>query len=95
MRTSTGILVLAAAPWLFLAEPTVSDMFAPSHDCYAPSRPYEPDEWEWRNFLSEAEQFRQCIEEFVEEQDDAIRRHRDAAEEAISEWESFEATELS
>lgn len=75
--------------------PVQTDMFEPSHSCYAPSKPYEfEDEWQLNRFKDEVEEFRSCIEDFVEEQNDAVRKHQDAAEEAIDDWNRFVDYEL-
>lgn len=44
--------------------------------------------------MSEVESFKQCIEDFVEEQNDASRKHQSAAEEAIDEWNNYVNHEL-
>jgi hypothetical protein len=78
-----------------LAIPGQADMFSPSHSC---SRPYKPFEFTSRSkqelFLLEVESYKQCITDFVEEQEGAIRAHRQAAEEAIEERDSFVNLEL-
>lgn len=72
-----------------------ADMFTPSHSCTKPYKPYQfRDEWELRNFRDEVEDYKNCINDFVEEQNDAIRRHEDAAQEAIDEWNSFVRYEM-
>lgn len=72
-----------------------ADLFAPSHSCYEPWKPYEfSSRWEAENFRSEVEEYRQCIADFVEEQKEAIERHQEAAEEAIDEWDRFVTYEL-
>jgi hypothetical protein len=40
------------------------------------------------------EQYKSCIEDFVEEQERESRKHQVAAEEAIDEWNSFVQYEL-
>jgi hypothetical protein len=72
-----------------------ADMFFPSHSCSKPYKPYQfNNEWELENFKNEVEQYKQCITEFVEEQDEAIRKHKNAAEEAIDEWNNYVNYEL-
>ena len=71
-----------------------ADSFTPSHSCSKPSRPWSDDTWAWRRFRDEVERYRRCIEEFVEEQNAAMGRHRSAAQDAIEEWNSFVRWEL-
>jgi len=72
-----------------------ADSYSPSHSCYKPSKPYEfTSQWEVDSFNDEVEMYRNCIADFVEEQQEAIRRHSQAAEEAIDEWNNFVNWEL-
>ena len=75
------ILCGATVILFFLGIPEgFADMFAPSHSCYKPSKPYQfNSEWEVSSFKSEVESYRNCIQNFVEEQNDSIRNHRNAA----------------
>lgn len=70
-------------------------MFAPNHSC---NKPYKPvsfdDEWQISAFKTEVDLYKDCIEEFVEEQEDAIRNHKQAADEAIEEWNSYVRYEM-
>ncbi len=78
-----------------LAVPSRADMFSPSHSCSKPYKPYEFSSRSKRElFLLEVQNYKECISDFVEEQEDAIRRHREAAEEAIEEWNDFVNLEL-
>jgi hypothetical protein len=45
-------------------------------------------------FKLDVEQYKRCIEDFVEEQQDAVKKHKEAAEDAIDEWNSFVSYEL-
>lgn len=72
-----------------------ADMFAPSHSCYKPSKPYQfNSEWEVSNFKLAVDTYRNCIQDFVAEQNDAVRKHKNAAENAISDWENYVSFEL-
>jgi hypothetical protein len=72
-----------------------ADIFAPSHSCSKPYKPYRFDSrWELDNFNDDVRRFKSCIEEFVEEQEDAIRNHREAAKDAVEEWNTFVSLEL-
>ena len=59
--------------------PVLADT-SPSHWC---SRPYD------RTSEYAVTAYRNCIESFVDEQQDAIKRHASAAEAAIDDWNSF------
>ncbi len=87
-----GFLVIL----FWLGAPNVfADMFAPSHSCYKPSKPYQfNSEYEVSSFNSEVESYRNCINDFVDEQNQAIKKHKNAAEDAIDEWNSFVSYEL-
>jgi len=75
--------------------PVNADTFTPSHYCSKPFKPYSfNDQWEYDQFLAEVEDYKACIDDFVEEQNEAIEAHREAAEEAIEEWNSFVRWEL-
>ncbi len=75
---------------LFLSSAASADNFQPDDDCSEPYMPYEfASEFERDQFLSEVEDYKQCIAEFVDEQNDAITRHKAAAEESIEKWNSF------
>jgi len=86
---------MIAAFWMGMASPVWADMFASSHSCSKPYKPYEfNDQYELDNFRSEVEAYKQCIEDFVEEQNDAARKHQNATQEAIDEWNNYVNYEL-
>ena len=63
-----------------LMPPQATADWGVSHGC---SKPWDKsDEWAIDTFKS-------CIENFVDEQQAAIKRHADAADEAINDWNSF------
>ena len=87
------LLVLAS-------EFVLADSWQPSHSCYEPTKPTKPfsldNEWEIERYNraidqynNEVEEFRDCIQSFVDEQNEAIRRHRSAADDAILDWNNF------
>jgi len=90
-----NIIVTLALSALCLPSSVSSDMFTPSHSCSKPYKPYEfRDQYEIDNFMSEVEAFKRCINDFVEEMNDAARKHQEAAEDAIDEWNSYVNHEL-
>ncbi len=89
------LAVMMAAFWMSVTTPVWADMFTPSHSCSKPYKPYEfNDQYELDRFWSDVESYKQCIEDFVEEQNHAARKHKDAAEEAIDEWNNYVNYEL-
>ena len=67
-----------------------ADTIEPSHGCNQPSVPYEFENQDERDqFNAEVDEYKSCITDFVEEQQDAIRKHKSAADDAIEEWNSF------
>lgn len=84
------LLTFAISSW-----DAAADTFNPSHSCSKPYKPYEfEDEWEVRRFEDEVEEYKQCLMDFVDEQNEEIRNHEDAAEEAIEEWNNYVNYEL-
>ena len=75
---------------IFLSPAAFADLIEPSHDCSEPDIPYEfQDQSERAQFLADVEEYKTCIADFVEEQQDAIRKHNSAADDAIEEWNAF------
>lgn len=65
------------------------------HSCSQPSKPFEfNSQWEVDQFNMDVEEYKRCIQDFVDEQNDAIANHGRAAEEAVDEWNNFVNYEL-
>jgi hypothetical protein len=80
---------------LLMAGSTSADTFSPSHSCIKPYKPYRfTDEWEVTRFEGEVKRYKRCITDFVEEQNEEARRHQEAADDAIEEWNRFVRYEL-
>ena len=80
---------------LVFASTLSADMFTPSHGCSKPYKPYQfTAEWEIQNFRNQVSQYKNCIADFVDEQNEAAQAHQEAAEEAIAEWNNFVNYEL-
>ena len=78
-----------------LTIPVFADMFAPSPICSKPSKPYQfNSQWEIDSFYSDVERYKQCIQNFIEEQNQAVEIHQQAASDAIDEWNRFVNYEL-
>lgn len=81
---------LIAAILLAVSVPGIADMFTPSNSCYKPSKPYQfNSQWEVDNYNNEVDRYKRCIQDFIDEQNDAAQKHLDAAEEAADEWNRF------
>ncbi len=79
MRTA-ATLCFALVVGLLMPQQAQGDSWGVSHSC---SKPWDRnDEWS-------VDSYKTCIEDFVDEQKDAIKRHSDAAEEAIDDWNRF------
>lgn len=82
---------------LCLAAPQVAsaDSYPPSHSCSKPIKPYKFNgEWEVQSFNDDVTRYKRCINDFVEEQEQAIENHRQAASSAIDDWNRFVRYEL-
>lgn len=72
-----------------------ADSYPPSHSCQKPTKPYKfTSSWEVEQFKSDVERYKQCISDFVDEQNEAIRNHKRASQEAIEEWNGYVRYEL-
>jgi len=72
-----------------------ADMFQPSHSCSKPYKPYQfNSEWEYENSVNQVNSYKRCISDFVDEQNEAIDNHSNAAEDAIDDWNRFVNYEL-
>lgn len=72
-----------------------ADFFEPNHSCSKPYKPYQfNSQYEIDRFNEEVQRYKQCISDFVEKQNDAIRNHSNAADDAINDWNNFVNHEL-
>lgn len=66
------LVVVMTVFWMTLAATVWANMFTTSHSCSKTCKQYEfNDQYELDNFRSDVEFYKQCIEDFVEEQNDA------------------------
>ena len=73
----------------------LSDIFEPSHNCRKPYKPISfSSQWEVDSFMDDVDRYRECIQDFVEEQNKAIKNHSRAADRAIDDWNHFVRFEL-
>lgn len=60
------------------------------HSCSKPYKPYSfSSQYDVDSYNASVDRYRRCIEEFVEDQQQAIDDHKRAARDAIEEWNSF------
>lgn len=60
------------------------------HDCRKPVKPFDlHDSFAAMQYEDEVRRYKQCIEDFVQDQQVAIRQHQQAAEDATDEWNCF------
>ena len=87
--------ITLAALLIAISIPVLADMFTPSHSCSKPYKPYSfNSQWELDSFNDDVENYQQCIQDFVEEQNAAAETHQQAASDAIDEWNRFVKYEL-
>lgn len=81
-------LMMAAISWSALAD-------TPSHSCKKPVKPAEFNEnRQVEMFNDEVSVYKQCISDFADEQRQVAEMHRQAASDAIEEWNNFVNDEL-
>lgn len=87
--------MLACACLAAASEPVFADSYPPSYMCRKPIKPYKfTNKWEVELFNSDVQRYKRCISDFVDEQNEAVRSHEQAAQEAIDEWNRYVRNEL-
>ena len=72
-----------------------ADNYSPSHSCCKPIKPYKfTSNWEVEQFKDDVARYKQCISDFVDEQNEAVENHKRAAKNAIDEWNGYVRYEL-
>lgn len=80
---------------LIISIPLMADMFIPSPSCSKPYKPYEfNSQYEIDKFNDDVQRYKNCISDFVDEQNQAATKHQQAANDAIDEWNRFANYEL-
>ena len=88
LKTFTLILALASGS-------VYADNYLPSHSCRKPIKPYKfTSNWEVEQFKNDVARYKQCISDFVDEQNEAVDNHKRAAKTAIDEWNGYVRYEL-
>ena len=91
MRKINLLTFIAGALLLvFLPAFTFADRVPPDHSCTQPHKPLKfKSEAEVSAYKAQVDSYRKCINDFVEEQNQAMQKHKDAANRAIEEWNFF------
>jgi hypothetical protein len=64
-----------------------ADPYPPRHECNKPAEPFRlASDWERENHAEAMREYARCLQEFIEEQQEAAEAHRQAAQEALDEW---------
>lgn len=92
MHKIKGFIILSV---FFVGHAVYADTFTPSQYCSKPFKPLKfNSEHDVQMYKNDVERYRQCILDFVDEQERAIENHQRAAEQAIDEWNRFVQLEL-
>jgi predicted esterase YcpF (UPF0227 family) len=88
----TSILALLLA---FFSSSAFADKITPINSCTKPHHPYKfKSESEVSDYKAQVESYKKCMNDFIEEQNQAIEKHRAAINQAITEWNFFVNTDL-
>lgn len=86
------ILLLATGVISFSSS---ANMITPSHYCTKPNKPYNMDtQYKVNSFLRDVDRYKNCINDFVEQQSRERNNHQKAINNAIDEWNRFVNYEL-
>jgi hypothetical protein len=67
-----------------------ADGYMPLHYCTKPTKPYEfTDQWQVDNYNNNVQRYKNCIIDFINEQNNAVNNHINAKNDAIEEWNHF------
>ncbi len=90
MKNIFAKIISATMVLTFVSSPAFADKITPTNPCKQPSRPAKfKSDAEVNSYKEQIEAYRKCINDFVEEQNQAIEKHRAAANQAITEWNFF------
>lgn len=84
------MFIAVAILLVFLPAFSFADQISPKHSCTQTSKPLKfKSEAEVNAYKVKVESYRKCINDFIEEQNQAMQKHKDAANQAIEEWNFF------
>lgn len=88
-------LTLATLTTMLFSTTANSDLFIGRGSCFEPHKPFDmTDSYEFDRWVSDVEQYRDCLTDFVNEQYRQAQAHVEAAESAKQDWEWFVQREL-
>lgn len=89
------VLLIACAIFAWSAASAWADDSPPMHYCTKPIKPFQfNDQWQVDSFMDEVRRYKQCLVDFIDEQNWAIENHQQAAQDAIDEWNRFVQLEM-
>ncbi len=69
--------------------------FAEAHDCRAPVKPLEfVTDLDRQQFEQQVDQYRNCLQSFVDKQNAAMEKHQTSAQRAADTWNDYAQREL-
>lgn len=72
-----------------------ADTYPQSDFCHAPSRPFSSSsQSSWNRFINDTNEYQNCINQFIQEQNEGIQSHQQAINDAINDWNNFVSREL-
>jgi len=93
--TNKNIIFVVGAVFLVITLPLLADSYTPSHSCSKPYKPYKfNSQWQLDSFNNDVDTYKRCISNFVDEQNEEAEKHKQAATDAIDEWNRFVNYEL-
>jgi len=85
---TTRLIILGV--FLASTSPLLADLYVSGHSCHKPIKPYKfNSRYELDNFNANVKRFKECIVEFIDKQNDAVKTHNEAAEKAIKDWNDY------
>jgi hypothetical protein len=84
-----SVLVTGTASAIVFGPSNLPLMGYPDPRCYAPSPPYSNDQYAWESFRSDANQYIDCVNEYVEAGNNDIERIQEAQQDALREADAF------
>ena len=87
---TTLVLLFTVAP-----QSAQAHFFSEAHDCKAPVKPLEfVTELDRQEFEQKVDQYRGCLQSFIDKQNAAMGKHQSAANQAAETWNSYAEREL-
>ena len=79
----------------FFATSAQAHFFSEAYDCKAPVKPLEfITELDRQQFEQQVDQYRTCLQSFIDKQNSAMAKHQTAAQKAVDGWNRYAQSEL-